>query len=340
MKSPKNILKPLCLYTLVTLLWSAHAWPASYDVIHFRPDFYPSSFLSVAQPQIPKTLKLYPAFYFDYAYQPLRVQNLTGTHQNMIQHLAVAHLGTSFSFTEAIAVSASAPLVFEGNFQQIGGALKSNQWGIGSIELTSRYLLKQHTGDGVGLGLEPFIHIPSGFDDIYISSHTATGGISAMMDLVSQPYTLALHMKLHFKPEDTLGSAYSDDTFTQSIGLGYQARPSFTHFFEIHTQTPLERFFKTQDSSSVEIRYGFNYAFSEKMSFVFSIGTHILPSTDSPLFRSMIGLRFPLKSSPPVIPEPPISPEISPTIETTPEPLPQLPPPHKAERPRRFLPIH
>lgn len=340
MKSYKNILKPLYLYALVALLWSTHAWSASYDVIHFRPDFYPSSFLSVAQPQIPQALKFYPAFYLDYAYQPLNVVNPTGAHQNMIQHLAVAHLGTSFSLTDRIAFSASAPFVFEGNFQQIGGTLKSNQWGIGSIELTSRYLLKQHEGDGVGLGLEPFIHIPSGFDDIYISSNAATGGISAIMDLVSQPYTLALHMKLHFKPEDTLGSAYSHDTFTQSIALGYQARPSFSHFFEIHTQTPLEHFFKSQDSSSIEIRYGFNYALSEKMSFVFSIGTHILPSTDSPLFRSLIGLKLPLKSSPHMAPEPPASPEISPTIEAPPQPLPQLPPPHKAERPRRFLPIH
>ncbi len=246
--------------------------------------------------------------YMDYAWRPLQlaVEGEDGLDREVgvIEHLGAAHLGLAVGLTRWLEIDVTAPAVVgmdsEAGFQDLGG--EGQSFGIGDLGAQLRFQIVPER-EAVGVSVAPFVNIPIGSKDIFLSDGVL--GLGGRVSLSASPGPV--HVALSGGYKYKLGGATLTDTVAMddevlyALGVGFDIVPEMLRFnLEGSGATVVgaaRRTLEKQDytlmlNSPIEANANFLYSSPKGWHVVVGGGPGITPAAGTPAVRAFVGFGY------------------------------------------------
>ncbi|MDO8644256.1 MAG: transporter, partial [bacterium] len=258
----------------------------SFSFITLRPSLTPSPQLSVAPSRTLKKHHLFMSSTLDYSYKPLVATSVAGIKTDVVPQAAVMHLGGGYGLTDRVSLGLEVPVVLLEQFHQLGQPDTDSKIGFGDIRLEVPWqIYESRFVPEWGIGLRPFLLVPTGYGRFYMSSdQVVSGGAVLAMDRRFQKITLTGNLGGQVNRESRLGDLPYDDQFLVAGAASYSLDKKWTLFLEGEGRTLFDDFFQSQKSSAVEIRGGSHFAVSREWDLFAAAGHGFLKGIGTPLF--------------------------------------------------------
>lgn len=181
----------------------------------------------------------------EYAKSPLRRVTLGDSGDELedlsfVDNLFAADLSLGVSVHDRVRLDVAAPIYFLSTMEGEGpqGA------GLGDLRASAMVQVIRADGfpdDGAfGLGLIPYLDLPTGREDIFLGQPGLAGGGTLAGTWERGPFTGVANLGLQFNPAVAQGNFINSDALTLGVGGGYLVEPDLGVNLETHLSVPLK----------------------------------------------------------------------------------------------------
>jgi len=287
----------LLLLLLLLLLFvpqTGAALTKSFNVINFKPAIDDSKYFMTRGSKTLMQWSFRTGFYSDYAYSPLKL-NLSGSRsQKLIKQYLVFDVFGSIGLTDFWQIGINVPIVAFDEYIDPITRLKTYRHSLSDIRIETKFRLLDPDKYFVGIALMPFIEIPTGLGDTYVSNGSVTGGGELIVDYIPlDVFSLSLNVGALVRPhfQDQYG-ANIDDQFLYEFGVVAGPFKKMAFIAEISGKTNLNNFFKNEFQSPLEIRGGMSFDLPHNLIIKAGAGRGIVGSAGDPYFRAFASLSY------------------------------------------------
>ena len=178
---------------------------------------------SVYRPGRMHQWEFYTSALFEYASTPLSfVSGPPGqtTMDAALSNLVTANLALGVTPLDRLRLDVAMPLYLLSTGPD-GGAQGTM---IGDLRVSSMIALirpSYDTAGGLGLGLVPWVDVPTGDDTAYLGSSELAGGVAAATTYELESVTISAHVGYQFQPDITTYNMEGADQLLTGLGIGY-----------------------------------------------------------------------------------------------------------------------
>lgn len=238
----------------------------------------------------------------DYGYRPLEATNVGTRVRGIIDHLVVQNLGAAFSFTPCVEFESMLPVILLNRFStpDVAATNFKNKFSIGDVLLRARIRVLKKQENWLGLGLVPWLTLPTGNENLYTADRRPTAGIFAVLDKdFSEKFSVGLNLGAMTR-EHVVFLDYATQFLLQgSVGARAQWLDWLSTEVDLYTRSKVKRIFREQVTSPVEAlaQLGFKIP-KTKLQLGVGGGFSLVRGAGVPLFRSFVGLSYGASSLP------------------------------------------
>ena len=178
----------------------------------------------------------YAGALFEYADEPLIGTTNRGKQIPFVDDLVAANLSVGSVAHERARIDVAVPIYLASI-----GPEGQRGVGVGDVRLGGLFLLAVPESEerGVGLGLSPFLDIPTGDESAFLGQPNLAGGAVASVSGGVEQLTLTVNSGLQFNPSVDLENLRGSDTVLVGIGAGYSPNRSWGVNYEVRGSLPL-----------------------------------------------------------------------------------------------------
>jgi len=179
----------------------------------------------------------------EYAMAPLSYvsgPNGDTTMNAVLNHLTTGNLAMGVTLHDRVRLDVGMPLYIYG--QGIGGEALGTR--IGDVRIASMVALvrpSNEVGGGLGLGLVPWVDLPTGDDQAYLGNAGVGGGGALGLTYEFDKLTLSGHLGYQAKPNITAYNIEGADSLLTAVSLGYLFNSNTGLNFEALLTPPLAK---------------------------------------------------------------------------------------------------
>jgi len=198
---------------------------------------------SVFRPGRMHQWEFYASMLGEYAMAPLSYvsgPNGDTTMTPVLNHLTVGNMAMGLTLHDRVRLDVGMPLYLYS--QGPDGSAMGTQ--IGDVRVASMVALVRPTYDaqgGLGLGLVPWIDIPTGDDTVYLGSASLAGGGALAATYEFEKLTLSGHVGYQYKPDIAAYNIEGADALLTAVSLGYMFNSNTGLNFEALLTPPLAK---------------------------------------------------------------------------------------------------
>ncbi|MBU0504719.1 transporter [bacterium] len=186
------------------------------------------------------------------------------------------------------------PLVLYNKFStpDIAIVTFNNNWGLSDIFLRIHYRIFQNKTGTRGISLIPYITLPSGDENDYISDHYPRGGLKIAADWkMSDKWYAAMNLGAEGREFVNLLNYSQKGRILMSAGLAYLFTDQVSLMIDVVSSTAIEKPFTETVTTPVEGLFGLN-AQLKKVPIAFNLngGIALIRGAGTPLFRTLAGM--------------------------------------------------
>lgn len=291
-----RLIKFVFLFFLLISAQTALAQARRFEVISFKPAIDASSYFSVYGSQNLEASQANLGLYLDYANRPLQFvgTGILAGRRGVVDHLLVADMFAAFGFTDWFEAGISLPLVPYNWFFRDDNGLANNGVSLGDLMLMTKLRIIDNENSKFGFSVMPFVSLPTGEEERYMSNGSITGGGTLIVDYKIHPRVdLALNMGVIVRDDVTRNNVTVDEQFNFGLGGNWEFAHDWVAILETYGRTTLKNFFKEEAETPLEAAGGVRYHIPDtglNVSLGASVG--ILDGIGAPRARGFAGLQW------------------------------------------------
>jgi outer membrane protein OmpA-like peptidoglycan-associated protein len=172
----------------------------------------------------------------EYAWHPLVRETVeTGTVETTLEQLVAFNISGAWTPDERVRVEFGLP-VFAASF---GSAGAPNGASLGDLRVASLVSLLSPERSGVGVGLFPYIDLPTGDETAFLGQSGVAGGALAAATIERQRLTGTAHVGAHFSPEVANLNVANSDAILVGLAGSYAVADTVALGTEIWGRAPV-----------------------------------------------------------------------------------------------------
>lgn len=159
------------------------------DASIFNPAPDVSRYLNTRQSENLRQWKFGAGFFFDYGNAPIKVVDLTtGSTQKIISSLLMGHAVGSVGITNWFQLGMDLPVILYERFSNpnagavTGAPYQTFAGKLGDLKFEAQFQLLDINRYNIGVAIAPFIQLPTGKKDVYVSNEQTSGGGRAIVE--------------------------------------------------------------------------------------------------------------------------------------------------------------
>lgn len=225
-------------------------------------------------PKDPRTLTF--GFGFDYAYRPFEFGDATTNQREgaIVDHLFTLDFGLAYSFSERFSLGFNVPLHVTNGITSFINSDQDTKFALGDISVAG--LVNIIKRNPFGLSIMPYITLPTGSEERYVSNSSFIGGFMIIADWeIGEDHFLGLNTGLRFREQETVFGLPVGQELTYALAYEHYLWPShdINGFAEVAGSVSLN---KIQDTNSpFEVRLGVNKTFLENKNLKLTVANGI-----------------------------------------------------------------
>lgn len=239
-------------------------------------------------------------FGLNYAMNPLEVGTNPGGIRvsGIVNHLFTLDVGFSYSFTDRIAASIGVPVHLGSNLASLTGTAMETAANIGDI-LVAIHVNIINPGDNAlnaGLGVVPFVSLPSGKLSDFVGDTSVTGGLLLSGDIDLNGHYLGLNVGARLRKTENFNNLSVGNEFMYNFVYHHALSSAFRldGFAEINGSTVLKDFWTKANESPFEARLGLTKAFmdNDQLKVTIANGIGLGNGFGAPDYRGALKLTY------------------------------------------------
>lgn len=211
---------------LPTLAHGQEVFAEGFDAHGFHPAAYdgdPRDGYSLLRPGRMNQWEFYTTALFEYASTPLSfVSGPPGqtTMEPALSNLVVGNLAAGITPIDRLRLDVAMPLYILASGP--GGDTLGTQIGDLRVGGMISILRPEHaTAGGLGVGIAPWVDIPTGNDQVYLGNADLSGGVAAATTYEFERVTVSGHLGYQYQPAITAYNMEGDDQLLAALGVGW-----------------------------------------------------------------------------------------------------------------------
>lgn len=274
----------------------AQALTSRFTTLYNVPAMAESDFITTMGSHVISQKEFRAFSQIDYAYHPLELTNAGSRVRGIVDHLAVQNLGVAFSLIPGVEFETLLPVILFNRFStpDVVATNFKNKFSIGDLLFRTRLRILKKQEHWLGLGLVPWLSLPTGNENLYTADRRPTGGIFAVLDKdFAKKFSVGLNLGAMAR-ERVVFLDYTTQFMLQgSLGARAQWLDWLSTEVDFYTRTKVKRAFREQVSSPTEAlaQLGFKIPHS-KLQLGIGGGFSLMRGAGVPLFRSFVGLSY------------------------------------------------
>ncbi len=249
---------------------------------------------SVFRPGRMHQWEFYAADMAEYAMAPLSYVSgpVGNTEMNpVLNHLVVQNFALGLAVHDRFRLDVGMPLYV----YAVGPDGEATGTKIGDLRVAGMIGLVRPSYEGaggLGLGLVPWVDIPTGDDQIYLGNAAMAGGGALATTYEFEKLTLSAHLGYHYKPDIKAYNIEGADSLLAAVGIGWL----FDHYaglnFEALVTPPLSANTEKGTDFPVETILSFRKRFEKGGMVTVGVGTALTDGAGAAPFRAFLGGGF------------------------------------------------
>ncbi len=283
---------------LLAVCGSAAAWADEVNEGFDAHDFYLVGFdghlrdpLAVSRPERFTRLSWYGAALLEYAEQPLT--HVTGNPDDPVQtaaldNLLALNLDLGFAPHPLLRLQAGMP-VFLSSLAEDGS---SNGPGPGDLRLSAASAILAPgaaTGQGLGLGLLPYLSLPTGDQLAFLGQRSVAGGLAATGSYGLQAWTFSGQLGLDLHPDIELQNVVGSDTVSLGLAAGRLLGNRSAANLELLTALPLQASERRGSEASLQALASYRHRLQSGLHLAAGMGAGLSRAVGTAPFRVFVG---------------------------------------------------
>jgi len=229
----------------------------------------------------------------DYQNKPLELSN-AGVAQSVSDDLVTAYYAFAWAPADKWQLDVIAPIVVYNKFSTPDVAVVNfnNAWGLGDIFVRLHYRVWQNTDATKGFSLIPYVTLPTGDEDNYISDATFRGGLKLVGDWqINDKWYTAINVGAELREPVNLLNYAEKGRLLASTGLAYAFTEQVRGMADLVASTAINKPLTEKVTTPVEAMLGLN-AKLKKLPIAFNLsgGLALIRGAGTPLFRTLAGM--------------------------------------------------
>lgn len=272
----------------------------SFNIINFKPAIDKSRYFSVYGSQTLKKHGMVTGFYVDYAKSPIKF-DLTGKSQKLIDQLLVIDTYASFGLLDWWQIGINIPVVALDSYTDPSTTRQEYRHSLSDIRLETKFRFLDPDRYYIGISLLPFVEIPTGLGDTYVSNGSFSGGAKLVseffpLEVLSFSLNVGYSARKHFT--DIYG-ADIDDQFLYGLGMALSPVRKISLLVEFSGLTDVNNFFfKDKFHSPMEVRGGIGIFLPKNFVLRAGAGHGLVGGYGDPYFRAIANLSYSYEPKP------------------------------------------
>lgn len=239
-------------------------------------------------------------FGFNYALNPLEVGITPGGARSsgVVDHLFTFDAMASYSFTDRIAVSVNVPLHVSRNLVAITGTAMETAVGIGDIlvAVQGNIIDPDSNSLNMGLGVLPFVSLPSGKSSDWVGDSNITGGVIVAGDVDLSGHYIGVNMGVRLRQTENFNGLTVGSEFLWDLAYHHVLVPTarLDGFVELNGSTVLKNFWTRANGSPFEARLGLTKALmaEDQLKVTGGAGVGLGSGFGAPDFRGFLKVTY------------------------------------------------
>jgi len=201
-------------------------------------------------------------FGFNYANKPLEFGTTAtgGRVSGIVDHLFTFDLMTSYSFTDRIAIGIDVPLHVSNHVIALTTTTMETKFNIGDILLSGLInIIDPETNNiNAGLGVAPFISLPTGRSSDFVGDSSVTGGLLVVGDIDLDGHYIGINLGVRARKTENFLNLSVASEFMYNLAYHHLLVKSarLDGFAEINGSTVFKNFWQKANASPFEARLG------------------------------------------------------------------------------------
>lgn len=197
---------------------------------------------------------------FNYGSRPLEFASGGARTGGIVDHLFTFDYMASYSFSDRFALSVGVPLHVANHLTDITVATFETTINLGDINVAGLYTIipRDATPLNFGLGIAPFLTMPTGRSSDFVGDDNATGGFWLTGDLDLAGHFIGLNLGLRLRKEENFTNLSVDHEFMYDILYHHAILTDYAldGFAELSGTTVMKDFWQKSNESPFEVRGG------------------------------------------------------------------------------------
>lgn len=301
----------LFVIAIATALFSATPLAIAYNAQQFRTNVGPLGTFSLRGSQPGPSGEMQVGISANYGKDPLVLRNQTSNSIRfpIVDHIFTSSFNAQAAFHERLGLSVDVPVTFTHHIPSDGtGLTESSDFRVGDIRVEGLVsLVRPEDASGFGLGIIPFVEIPSGNAPRFTGdAKVAFGGILSLDAQVGRFYTVANIGYRQRANEDIQVIGFPEllninDEVTYGLGMAVNVVPKHLDIVaEVQGASKAKKFFNNREVSPLEAMGGIRAKWlDEKLVLTAGVGGALVRGHGAAQVRGLTGLsyRFGVKSN-------------------------------------------
>lgn len=222
----------------------------------------------------------------EYAWRPLVRETVeTGEVETTLEQLVALDLSTAWTAHERLRLELGLP-VYAASF---GAAGAPNGADLGDLRLAALVNLLSPEEGGVGVGLLPFLDLPTGAASAFLGQRTVAGGALAAATVERQRWTVVGNLGAQFNPAVADLNLSNSDTLLVGLGGSYGVRDDLAVGTELWGRAPLQSNELPGTESPWEWMGTVKWVADRGGFLTGGISTALSPGVGAPALRAVLG---------------------------------------------------
>ena len=205
-----------------------------------------------------------------YARQPFEFSTATGTSP-VVDDLLTFQLGASYSLSDRVAIAIGVPLHLSDHIISVGTTNRETKFNFGDLMVAG--LINIITRDGEsshwGLGVAPFITLPTGRVSDFVGNDSITGGFIATVDADLNGHFFGINLGLRARSTENFTNLSVASEFLYTVFYQHYISKEWQldGFFELNGSTVLKDFMSKENTHPIEGLVGLTKKFGRDGQF-------------------------------------------------------------------------
>jgi hypothetical protein len=234
---------------------------------------------------------------FEFAKAPLVAQTASGERLVIVDNVLALNLSGAVALHERVRLDVAAPVFLLADGTNGGGAA------LGDARVASTVVLLAPGNGTPGLGVVPWLDVPSGPEQRFLGKTGMGGGVAAAATLELGDLTVNGNLGAQLNPNLDRGNLNGSDALVIGLGGGYLLSPDLGLLAEVRGSAPFQASASAGTQAPWEGIVASRWADDSGAHVVGGLGTALSPGVGAAAFRVFIGGGFgtPVYNSPAVV---------------------------------------